>query len=74
MVAGTLAVTTELVEVLTVVLVVAVPFAKVPEDPVDGAAKVTVWLDTGLPNLSRTWTISALVKAKPVLADCGEPE
>ena len=56
------------------VVVTIVPFANVPDAPVDGAANVTVWLGTGLPYRSSTCAMSKLEKAEPALADCGEPE
>jgi hypothetical protein len=59
---------------LVTAVVVAVPFANVPEAPLAGAVNVTVWLGTTLPNWSVTSACKALANASPVGVVPGEPE
>ena len=61
-------------EALVAAVVVAVPFANVPDAPEAGAVNVTVWLGTTLPNWSVTSASSALANARPVGAVPGDPE
>jgi hypothetical protein len=57
-----------------VVAVVVVVVPNLPEAPEEGAVKVTVTPETGLPTASVTSATSGLAKAAFSAADCPEPE
>jgi hypothetical protein len=58
---------------LVVAVVVAVPLAKVPLAPVDGAVKVTVTFDTRFPEASLTVTCSGVANGAVPADDCALP-
>jgi hypothetical protein len=58
---------------LVAAVVVAVPLAKVPLAPLDGAVNVTVTFETKFPEASFTVACSAVPKAVLIAALCGVP-
>lgn len=57
-----------------VAVVLVVPLANVPEAPDDGAVKVTVAPETGLPDESVTSATSPEAKGAPTVADWPDPD
>jgi|HubBroStandDraft_4_1064222.scaffolds.fasta_scaffold471108_1 hypothetical protein len=58
---------------LVVAVVVAVPLAKVPLAPLDGAVNMTVTFGTKFPDASLTVTCRDIAKADVPAADCALP-